>query len=532
MIRNSFYLLTISFLFCCFNPLEAQKDTDPKRIYPKNEMRGVWITTVFSLDYPRKPTSQVVALKEDYRRLLDELKDLNMNAVFMQVRPAGDALYPSQIVPWSSYLTGQQGKSPLDGFDPLAFMIEETHKRGMEFHAWLNPYRVSMNTDSTQFAIRHVYHQHRNWLFKYGNKYYLKPQLPEVRQHITDVTMEIVNNYNIDGIHFDDYFYPYPKQGEIIPDSLDYNAYAKIFKDVSIADWRREQVNLLIEKLHNSIKQVKPNVQFGISPFGVWRNKNDDPFGSATTASIRSYDDLYADILLWMQKRWIDYVAPQIYWSIGFEPADYRALTDWWSTQPGLTPIYIGQAAYKVGTSRDSSWLQSQQIDDQVFINRKNRKIKGSIYFRAEHIITNKYNLKNELKETYAEPALLPVNEFSEDPQPHSPNLRKIRRKGTDKAKIKWKSSKEDMAKPPYYYVIYKFEGKRPSMNFSNPEHIFHISAFNEIKKKYLIIDEDVKEGEIYTYVVRAVNKAHKESPNSTVRSVIKTKTKVKKIDL
>ena len=317
---------------------------------PKRELRAVWVATVLNIDYPREGTPDAVALREQYKNLIDQFQQLGFNTVIFQVRPAADAFYPSQLVPWSRFLTGQQGRAPSDAeFDPLAFMIEETHRRGMEFHAWLNPFRATTDLDTTKLARNHVFYQHRDWMMPYGTRYYLNPGIPEVRQHLVDVVSEIVRNYDVDGIHFDDYFYPYPVSGQRLPDSLTYVRYRGSFNDTLA--WRRNNVDQLIQSLDQAIHGIKPAVAFGISPFGVWRNRDRDPRGSQSRAGVTTYDDLYADVLKWMENDWIDYIMPQLYWNIGYAPADYALLLQWWSQHVGDTHLYIGHGAYKVGNN-------------------------------------------------------------------------------------------------------------------------------------------------------------------------------------
>ncbi|MEM1215835.1 MAG: family 10 glycosylhydrolase, partial [Bacteroidota bacterium] len=281
---------------------------------PKRELRAAWVATVLNIDYPRSPSTNPIALKEQYRNMLDQLKDLGLNAVIVQVRPAGDALYPSEYAPWSAYLTGRQGAPPKDDFDPLAFMIEETHRRSMEFHAWINPFRASMNLDTASLFLTHPINTHPNWLVTYGTKMYFNPGIPEVRNHLVDVVGELVDNYNLDGIHIDDYFYPYPIKDVPFPDADTYRFYGRLSS--SIEDWRRSNTDKLMEALHERIKMTRPSVSFGVSPFGVWRNKSEAaPKGSDTRAGATSYDDLYADVLKWVNRGWVDYVMPQLYWS-------------------------------------------------------------------------------------------------------------------------------------------------------------------------------------------------------------------------
>ena len=316
-----------------------------------------------------------------------------MNAVVVQIKPAADSFYPSKYAPWSAYLTGTQGKDP--GYDPLKFMVDEAHKRGIEFHAWFNPYRVGITTDTTKLSKDNIAFSKPKWMIKYGGKLYLNPGEPGVDDYVVDEIMEVVNNYDIDGVHMDDYFYPYKVKDQEYPDQSTYSQYGKKFYNVG--DWRRDNVNRLIEKLFTEIKKAKPNVQFGISPFGVWRNKSTDPVnGSATKAGVQNYDDLYADIVHWMDEGWVDYVAPQIYWNQGFSLADYDTLVEWWSDEAKKTKtdLYIGQAAYKV-----KEWQDDNELVSQVEFNRIFPEVKGSIFFSYSSLLENPKGITSKLME-------------------------------------------------------------------------------------------------------------------------------------
>ena len=295
------------FLFVMF-PLMAQ-------LSPKREFRGAWMHTV-SGHYKGMGTAEMQKLLIEQ---LNSLQEAGINAIIFQVRPEADALYISNIEPWSRFLTGKQGQAPSPLWDPMAFMIEQCHKRGMEFHAWVNPYRVKTNLKS-ELAPTHIYWQHPEWFLQYGNQLYFDPGLPESRKYICKVMKDIVDRYDVDAIHMDDYFYPYPIAGQDFPDNLSFARYGMGFSNKQ--DWRRDNVNVLVKELHELIHTEKPWVKFGISPFGIYRNKKSDPNGS-DTKGLQNYDDLYADILLWINNGWVDYAIPQVYWEIGRPAADY-----------------------------------------------------------------------------------------------------------------------------------------------------------------------------------------------------------------
>lgn len=353
------------------------------------EFRGVWIATVANIDWPISGADSWEKKKADFIKLLDYYKGLNFNAVIVQVRAAGDAFYPSNYSPWSKYLTGKQGQAPQSPENPLTWMIKEAHDRGLEFHAWLNPYRATMDLKTEELSPNHDFNQHRDWMLKYGSKWYYDPGLPEVKNHLLAIIKEVVANYDIDAIHFDDYFYPYKEPRLDFPDKASYNKYKK--SGQSIDDWRRQNVNDLIFALNNTIKATKPWVQFGISPFGVWRNQDKDPKGSPTQAGQTNYDDLYADVLLWMKNGWVDYMLPQLYWSMDHPLASYRKLADWWSNNSYNTNVYIGNGPYKVRADSDKAWENPNEITQQINYTRTLPNIEGNAFFSAKSLF-----LKNQ----------------------------------------------------------------------------------------------------------------------------------------
>ncbi|WP_419871218.1 family 10 glycosylhydrolase [Candidatus Pristimantibacillus sp. PTI5] len=375
-------------------------DPDPDTVPdPEAELRGAWVSTVYNLDWPSSGSYQnEVKQMGEFISLLDDLQSMGMNAVFVQVRPAGDAFYPSEFVPWSKYLSGVQGLAP--SYDPLAFMIEEAHKRNMEFHAWFNPFRASVDAKTEQLASNHVTKQHPDWIVNAGGKLYINPGIPEARQHIIDTIMEVVNGYAIDGVHLDDYFYP--SNMVFADDSAfkDFNP-AKI---ATKANWRRSNINEFVRQLGESIHKVKPQAEYGISPFGVWRNKAADQTGSDTKASITAYDDMYADVRTWIQKGWIDYITPQIYWSLSFTAARYDKLADWWAQEVkgSGVDLYIGHSPYKLGT-KEAGWQSAQELIDQLEYNKKYAVIKGDVFFSAKDLRRNTLGIKDALRTYYFE---------------------------------------------------------------------------------------------------------------------------------
>ncbi|MBS6507619.1 MAG: family 10 glycosylhydrolase [Paraclostridium bifermentans] len=359
-----------------------------------DEMSAAWVSTVYNLDWPSSNSKNNPQMqKQELINMLDNLKETGINTIVLQVRPKADALYKSSINPWSDVLTGTAGKDP--GYDPLKFAVEEAHKRNMEIHAWFNPYRVTTSgTDFNKLAANSPARLHPEWVISYNNKLYYDPGLPEVRKHIVDTVNEVVSNYNVDGIHFDDYFYP----DSNFTDNQTYNKYGN---GMEKGDWRRSNVNNLLKDVKTSIKSIKPNVKFGVSPSGIWRNKSSDPTGSDTRGS-ESYSTQYADTRYWIKNNLIDYVTPQLYWPIGYSVADYSKLVSWWANEVSGSNVnlYIGQGIYKQGTG---DWVGQDiagQIIQQVNLNRQYSNIKGSMYFSAKDIMSNK-KLQEDLKTLY-----------------------------------------------------------------------------------------------------------------------------------
>ncbi|NMO96862.1 family 10 glycosylhydrolase [Paenibacillus lemnae] len=363
----------------------------------RNEVRGAWISTVYNLDWPANKSS-IDRQQSDFTTMLDQLQDAGINAVFVQLRPSGDALYTSALVPWSKVLTGTQGKDP--GYDPTAFMVEETHRRGMEFHAWFNPFRANTELSTASLAPNHVARAHPDWILSVNKQLMIDPGNPAARQHIIDTIMEVANGYDVDGIHLDDYFYP---SHTSIPDTTSYRLYNDgSYK--SVGDWRRGNINTFVKELGESINRTKPNIYYGVSPFGVWRNQSADPTGSDSKAGVTAYDSMYADTRTWIQNGWIDYIVPQIYWSMDYSAADYDKLVDWWAKEVRGTGVdlLIGHAAYKVGDkNQDKNWQSAVEIINQLRYNEKYPDIEGSIFFRAKHLTGNPLGLLNQLKLYY-----------------------------------------------------------------------------------------------------------------------------------
>ncbi|AHH94037.1 glycoside hydrolase family 10 protein [Kutzneria albida] len=373
------------------------------------ELRGMWIASVANIDWPSRPGLPVAQQQAEYLGLLDRAKATGINAVFVQIRPTADSFYPSKLEPWSQYLTGTQGQDP--GYDPLAFLVQQAHQRDLEFHGWFNPYRISQQPDPAKLAPNHPARLHPDWVVSYGGQLYYNPGVPAARTFVERVILDTATRYDLDGVHFDDYFYPYPVAGQAFPDEQAYQTWgAARFPDR--ADWRRDNVNQLVRELSRQLHAAKPWLAFGVSPFGVWRDKRTDPTGSDTTAGVHDYDELYADTRTWIRNRWVDYVAPQLYWPIGFTVADYAKLLPWWANEVRGTGVslYIGQSASRIGIANPPAWLNPEEMPSHLALNRATPGVSGDIFFNANALLGNKLGFTDRLRtDLYREPALVPV---------------------------------------------------------------------------------------------------------------------------
>ena len=352
--------------------------------------RGAWIATVANIDWPSAEAVGNDSLQqEEMTFLLDSLQAIGINAIIFQVRPTADALYKSEYEPSSHWLTGTQGDSLT--WDPLQWTIEQAHARKMEVHVWLNPYRVNLaKTDTSMISADHIWRKHPEWFWEYNKQWYFDPGLDVTREWICTIVQDIISRYDVQAIHMDDYFYPYPVGGKAIPDAATFAKYPRGFED--IREWRRNNVNLAIQDISATIRECKDSVQFGISPFGVWRNASVDSTGSATQAGITNYDDLYADIRLWIREGWIDYVLPQLYWEIGKKAADYEVLAHWWANEVRGTncKLYIGMAPYRLeNASPKTPWGVGNEIGRQMQLNRAIPEISGECFYSTRPLLRN-----------------------------------------------------------------------------------------------------------------------------------------------
>lgn len=465
---------------------------------PKREFRGAWIQIVNGQfqGFSRERMQSTLTYQ------LDELQKDGVNAIIFQVRGECDALYESRLEPWSRFLTGKQGVAPQPYWDPLKWMVDECHKRGMEIHAWINPYRAKMK-GNVALAANHVTRMYPERFFKYDGLYILNPALKENRDYICNVVKDILNRYDVDGLHIDDYFYPYPVAGAKIPDDKDYARYGKDFK--SKGDWRRNNVNVFIKQLGETIHKTKPWVKFGVSPFGIYRNKKSDPNGSATNG-LQNYDDLYADVLKWVDEGWIDYCVPQLYWQIGHKSADYKELIGWWNNHVTNRPLYIGEDVERTIKYADPDNAQSNQVPTKHKLHQDNANVQGTVLWYAKAAVDNYSSFGRFLRDYYwNKPALQPLMPFLNDKSPRKPA--KLKAQWTENGyQLIWEAPKSsDWKDEAVKYVVYCYDDDH-EINIDDPSFIVDITSSTSYQLPY-------KNGkERYTYVVTALGRLGNES--------------------
>ena len=460
-----------------------------------------------NIDWPSRPGLTPDQQRAELRGLYDRAVGRGLNAVVVQVRPTADTFWPSRLEPWSRYLTGTPGRTPAT--TRWRFAVREAHARNLEFHAWFNPYRVSMGTDRGALAPDSPAARHPGWVKAYGGKLYYDPGLPQVRALTEDVILEAVRKYDVDGVHFDDYFYPYPVAGQPFDDAATFATYGDGFPDTAqgLADWRRHNNDLLIRDLDRRIHDAKPWVKFGVSPFAVWRNAGTDPEGSATTAGAQTYDDLYADTRKWVREEWLDYIAPQVYWNIGFAPADYGVLVPWWSRQVTGTDVqlYVGQATYKVGTStQDPAWSDPREMTRHLAFNRDWPEVDGDIYFSAKDVAANRLgHLDIVQADHYRHPAIMPVTEGVPGHAP-PPVAHVAARRTAEGVAVTWRGKGSS-------YAVYRVDGERAGRcSTADASHLVAtVHADGRGPQTYL--DRPGGTGS-ETYVVTALDRAYRES--------------------
>lgn len=348
------------------------------------EFRAMWIATVSNVDWPSASGLSATRQRTELLRLLDVAVQRRLNTVILQVRPAADALWPSRLEPWSQWLSGEQGVDP--GWDPLGTALAEAHARGLQLHAWFNPYRVANHDDPDRLSHEHPARRNPDWTVAYGGKLYYNPGLPEVRLFVQDAMFDAISRYPVDGVHWDDYFYPYPAAGEYFDDDEAYALYGGAFR--TRADWRRDNTDTLVREMSERLRQVRPAARFGVSPFAIWRNSDRDPQGSATRG-LSTYDDLYADTRTWVREGWVDYVAPQAYWEIGHPTADYADIVPWWAGTVAGTGVelYVGEALYRCDAdSPTAAWRDPGELSRHLSFAKGYPQVRGHAYFSARQV--------------------------------------------------------------------------------------------------------------------------------------------------
>lgn len=481
----------------------------------KHEFRGAWIQTAWQDQYMNKTPERC---RQYLNQLVETLYETGFNAIIFQVRPEGDAFYHSQYEPWSRFLTGKQGKAPSPDWDPMAYLIQLCHSHGMEFHAWINPYRM-FSSKSLALAPNHLFYKHPEYFVFYDERLYLNPGLPESRTWIRDVVKDIVSNYDIDALHMDDYFYPYPAGGLDFDDREAFMTYGPVLgfdttKRTDRDNFRRHCVNILIKSVNEDIKAIKPWVRFGISPFGIYRNQKSWAKGSATNGT-QCYDDLYADVLRWAEEGWIDYVIPQLYWEIGHTAADYTTLCDWWANNiPSTCHLYIGQSIERSldGKAETADLRYSNANFTSKLQQAKSLKnIRGNCFWYAYQVSDNKFHVRDFLKEsvfiTHAMPPAYTEMSKKAPSKPRSLDASLVRSEVGLGLHLTWKApaSDSDPLRPTRYYNVYRFKKGEP-VSIHTLKHIYRQVSVPEI------YDYDITGSAKYTYVVTAVDYYNNES--------------------
>lgn len=383
------------------------------------EFRGAWIATVDNIDWPSEPGLSVEQQKEELKAMMDRAKSLNMNAIILQVRPAADAFYHSPFEPWSVYLTGKQGKAPEPFYDPLKFAVKEAHRRGLELHAWFNPFRAYHPSADGELAPDHIKNIHPEMVVRYGSYYWLDPGQERVQQYSINIIADVVRRYDIDGVHLDDYFYPYPlrkSNGEHLtfPDTRSYGQQGQRRGVHDRDDWRRKNVNDFIKRLNREIKLIDPHVRFGISPFGIWR-----PGYPQQIKGFDAFNRIYADARKWLQEGWVDYLAPQLYWPIEQQSQSFPVLLEWWHQQNDKQRhLWPGIYTSKLRSGSDA-WSEGE-IEEQIEITQNHQGSSGSIHFSMKALMQKKDGVQ-VLSGMYPKEALVPATSWLSDTPPPQP---------------------------------------------------------------------------------------------------------------
>ena len=480
---------------------------------PKREFRAVWIATVENIDWPSKKGLPTADQQREIVAYFDQQQKMGLNAVVVQVRSAADAFYAKSSEPWSEWLTGQQGLAPSPFYDPLEFMIEQAHQRGLEFHAWFNLDRARFSKTAS-VAPSNIIFRKPEWMLDYGGKKLFNLGIPAVRSYIAGIVANVVREYDVDGIHFDDYFYPYAEEGQVLRDESTYQAN---YNGMVKADWRRDNVNKLVAELRDSIRANKPWVKFGISPFGIWKNQASDPEGSATNGG-QSYYELYADTRKWVRDGLVDYIVPQVYFSTEFGRAPYKTLVEWWTRNAGKCHLYIGQGAYRVGrgSERDPGWGRATEFPNQMRYNRQQRVVQGTVLFSAKNLKINPLAIRDSLQTNFfRHPALIPAMPWLDSIPPLPP--RDLKAAMTPEGvELFWQQPAEATdGDGASYYVIYRFEGRRPPVSLEDPRTII-AQCRGESTTRFM--DRTADPNKKYVYVITAFDRLHNESEVAMIR--------------
>lgn len=490
-------LLFTGLLFIITSGVFAQEPTGPKR-----EFRAAWIATVSNIDWPSKQGLPAVQQQQELIARLDALRAMGCNAVMLQVRPAADALYASPYEPWSRFLSGRQGQQPFPAYDPLSFAIEEAHKRNMELHAWFNPFRALTDSKKNPNPRNHVTFTHPDWIISYGGKSYINPGIPEAREYVISVIMDVVKRYDVDGIHLDDYFYPYRIAGLEFGDQQSFQRFKEEFDNKD--DWRRNNVSTFVATLYNNIKGLKSYVKFGISPFGVWRNASKDPEGSNTRGGQTCYDDLYSDIILWQKNGWVDYTLPQLYWEHGHRAASFEVLLPWWENHSYKRHMYFGLGVYRMAESKAGIWQGPGEIIRQIREIREKSQNPGMVFYSASSFDKIGPALKDSLARSinryYALPPLMP---WLDKKAPEAPVLRTAGRK------IQWDAVPVGI-QDRITYAVYRFK-QGEKQDLEDPEHLVSLQSHTEYT------ESSGSGHDSYLYVVTALDRLWNESKMSNV---------------
>lgn len=471
---------------------------------PKREFRAAWIATVANIDWPSKPGLSAMQQQQEFINRLNQLQQMGCNAVIVQVRPASDAFFESPFEPWSRYLTGKQGQQPSPYYDPLTFMIEQKHNRCMEFHAWFNPFRALTDSKKNPNPPNHITKQHPNWIISYGGKSYINPGIPAAREYVTKVIMDVVRRYDIDAVHLDDYFYPYRIAGQEFGDYNSYQLYGAGFANKD--DWRRSNTNTFVSNLNMVIKKEKPYIKFGISPFGVWRNASKDPEGSQTRGGQTCYDDLYADVLLWMKEGWIDYCLPQLYWEHYHRAAAFDVLLPWWNAHKYNRHIYYGLGVYRMVGAHSGVWAGTKELLWQIRDIRKQTQNSGHVFYSLSSFDKISPVVIDSISKVNATVAFPPTMPWIDNVAPAAPFLRSNYKQGA--MLLRWEMGN---VKPErLYYAVYRFV---------NNEQIILTSTKNliSLQKGTEFIDESASKFAKCTYVVTALDRLWNESEASNI---------------